>query len=453
MKILIAGSGKVGITLARQLSAEGNDLTLIDSNLSVLESVVERYDVMTLHGNCASMKTLMQAGLMDADLLIAVTGADEVNLLCCMMAHGINKNLHTIARIRNPEYTEQNYEMRDVFSLSLSVNPEKQAAVEIERLLKFPAFLKRDTIAKGRVEIVELRVDANSKLCDVPLNGLDSIVKCKVLVCAVLRGGEAAAPDGNFVLRTGDRIFVTAPTNTLATLLKNLGIITRKVRRVILCGGGRVSFYLAQLLQKSGINVQLIERDADRCTQLAALLPSACVVHGDASDQALLSSEGLEGCDALVTTTGLDELNMVISLYGNSCGVPQIVTKLSRVENTRILDSLPLGSIVCPKDLCCNTIVRYVRAMQNQTGAALSVHSIADGQAEAVEFLVDETTLHRGEPLKKLRLRRNVLIVCIMHGNEIQIPNGESCFAAGDTLILVTNSSNVILQLNDIFES
>ena len=453
MKILIAGSGKVGITLARQLSAEGNDLTLIDSNLSVLESVVERYDVMTLHGNCASMKTLMQAGLMDADLLIAVTGADEVNLLCCMMAHGINKNLHTIARIRNPEYTEQNYEMRDVFSLSLSVNPEKQAAVEIERLLKFPGFLKRDTFAKGRVEIVELRVDANSKLCDVPLNGLDAIVKCKVLVCAVLRGGEAAAPDGNFVLRTGDRIFVTAPTNTLATLLKNLGIITRKVRRVILCGGGRVSFYLAQLLQKSGINVQLIERDADRCTQLAALLPSPCVVHGDASDQALLSSEGLEGCDALVTTTGLDELNMVISLYGNSCGVPQIVTKLSRVENTRILDSLPLGSIVCPKDLCCNTIVRYVRAMQNQTGAALSVHSIADGQAEAVEFLVDETTLHRGEPLKKLRLRRNVLIVCIMHGNEIQIPTGESCFAAGDTLILVTNSSNVILQLNDIFES
>ena len=183
------------------------------------------------------------------------------------------------------------------------------------------------------------------------------------------------------------------------------------------------------------------------------MLPSTCVFHGDASDQALLSSEGLEVCDALVTTTGLDELNMVISLYGNSCGVPQIVTKLSRVENTRILDSLPLGSIVCPKDLCCNTIVRYVRAMQNQTGAALSVHSIADGQAEAVEFLVDETTLHRGEPLKKLRLRRNVLIVCIMHGNEIQITNGESCFAAGDTLILVTNSSNVILQLNDIFES
>jgi trk system potassium uptake protein TrkA len=453
VKILIAGSGKVGISLARQLSAEGNDLTVIDSNLSVLESVVERYDVMTFHGNCASMKTLLQAGLMDAELLIAATGADEVNLLCCMMAHGINKNLHTIARIRNPEYTDQIYEMRDVFALSLSVNPEKQAAVEIERLLKFPGFLKRDTFAKGRVEIVELRIDANSKLCNTPLSGMGAIVKCKVLVCAVLRDGTAVAPDGNFVLRAGDRIFVTAPTNTLATLLKNLGIITRKVRRVMICGGGRVSIYLAQQLQKSGIDVRLIEQNADRCTQLATLLPSTCIVHGDASNQFLLSSEGLSDCDALVTTTGLDELNMVISLYGNSCGVPQIVTKLSRVENSRILDSLPLGSIVCPKDLCCNTIVRYVRAMQNQTGAALSVHTIADGQAEAVEFLADEHTLHCGEPLKKLKLRRNVLIVSIMHGREIQIPDGDSSFMAGDTLILVTSGNNVIRQLNDIFES
>ena len=453
VKILIAGGGKVGISLARQLSAEGNDLTVIDSNLNVLESIVERYDVMTFHGNCASMKTLMQAGLMDAELLIAATGADEVNLLCCMLAHGINKNLHTIARIRNPEYTEQIYEMRDVFALSLSVNPERQAAVEIERLLKLPGFLKRDTFAKGRVEIVELRIDADSKLCNVPLSSLSAIVKSKVLVCAVLRDGEAAAPDGNFVLRAGDRIFVTAPTNALATLLKNLGIITRKVRRVMICGGGRVSIYLAQQLQKSGIDVRLIEQNADRCAQLATLLPSTCIIHGDASNQFLLSSEGLSSCDALVTTTGLDELNMVISLYGKSCGVPQIVTKLSRVENSRILDSLPLGSIVCPKDLCCNTIVRYVRAMQNQTGAALSVHTIADGQVEAVEFLVDAHTLHCGEPLKKLKLRRNVLIVSIMHGRNIQIPDGDSFFGAGDTLILVTSGNNVIRQLNDIFES
>ena len=452
MKILVAGNGKVGATLVRQLSAEGHDLTIIDSNPKVLESSVEQYDVMAVQGNCASMNVLLQAGVRDAELLIAVTDADEVNLLCCMTAHGINPELHTIARIRNPEYTDQIYDMRDVFALSMAVNPERQAAIEIERLLRLPGFLKRDTFAKGRVEIVELRVDPNSKLCNVPLSELNGIVKCKVLVCTVLRSGAAVAPDGNFVLQAGDRIFVTAPTDALAVLLKSLGIITRRVNRVILCGGGRVSYYLAQQLQRSGMTVQLIEQNYDRCVQLAGLLPSACIVHGDASSQPLLESEGIDECDALVTLTGIDEMNMVISIFGSSRGVPQVITKLGRVESGNILDSLPLGSVICPKELCCNTIVRYVRAMQNQTGAAVAVHTIADGQAEAVEFVVDEHTLHCGEPLKKLKLRKNVLVVCITRGAKTEIPNGESTFSQGDTLIIVSSGESVIHQLNDIFE-
>lgn len=452
MKILIAGNGKVGVTLTRQLSAEGYDLTLIDSNPSVLENSMERFDVNTVQGNCAAMETLCQAGVQDADLLIAATNADEVNLLCCMTAHGLNPKLHTIARIRNPEYTQQAYTMRGIFALSLAVNPEKQAAEEIERLLKYPGFLKRDTFAKGRVEIVELKVAADSKLCDAPLSSLYKIVRCQILVCAVLRAGTAITPDGNFVLRAGDRIFVTAPADNLAVLLKNLGIITHKVKKVLLAGGGRVSYYLAAALQKSGIAVQLIEQDEHRCIQLAGMLPDVCVVRGDASNQALLDSEGLASCDALVTLTGLDELNMVISLYGNSCGVPQIITKLGRVENTRILDSLPIGSVVCPKELCCTTIVRYVRAMHNQVGAAVTIHSIADGQAEAIEFLADSATLHCGEPLKKLRLKKNVLVVCIGHGTATEIPNGDSCFYKGDTLIIVSSGDDVIQQLNDIFE-
>ena len=452
MKILVAGNGKVGATLVRQLSAEGHDLTIIDSNPKVLESSVEQYDVMAVQGNCASMNVLLQAGVRDAELLIAVTDADEVNLLCCMTAHGINPELHTIARIRNPEYTDQIYGMRDVFALSMAVNPERQAAIEIERLLRLPGFLKRDTFAKGRVEIVELRVDPNSKLCNVPLSELNGIVKCKVLVCTVLRSGAAVAPDGNFVLQAGDRIFVTAPTDALAVLLKSLGIITRRVNRVILCGGGRVSYYLAQQLQRSGMTVQLIEQNYDRCVQLAGLLPSACIVHGDASSQPLLESEGIGECDALVTLTGIDEMNMVISIFGSSRGVPQVITKLGRVESGNILDSLPLGSVICPKELCCNTIVRYVRAMQNQTGAAVAVHTIADGQAEAVEFVVDEHTLHCGEPLKKLKLRKNVLVVCITRGAKTEIPNGESTFSQGDTLIIVSSGESVIHQLNDIFE-
>lgn len=442
----------MGATLTRQLSAEGDDLTLIDSNPNVLESSEERYDVMVVQGNCASMDVLKQAGVKEADLLIAMAGADEINLLCCMTAHGMNAGIHTIARVRNPEYTEQIYALREMFALSMSVNPEKQAAAEMARLLRYPGFLKRDTFARGRVEIVELRLDENSKLCNVALNDMNSIVKCKILVCAVLRNGTAVAPDGNFVLREGDRIFVTAPADTLTLLLKNLGIITHKVKRVILCGGGRVSYYLAKLLLNSGIGVQLIEREKSRCEGLAAMLPGACIICGDASSQFLLESEGISDCDALVTMTGLDELNMVISLYGTSCGVPQVITKLGRMDNTNILGNLALGSVVSPKELCCNTIVRYVRAMKNQTGAALTVHTIADGQMEAMEFAVDESTRHCGEPLKALKLKKGVLVVCITKGPRQEIPGGDSFFERGDTLIIVTDRERGIYQLNDIFE-
>lgn len=451
MKIIIAGEGKVGALLTKQLSAEGYDLTLIDANLKVLESSEERYDIMAVQGNCASMETLVQAGVKDTDLLIAVTNADEVNLLCCMTAHGLNPGIHTIARIRNPEYMEQVYEMRELFALSMMITPERQAALEIERLLKYPGFLKRDTFAKGRVEIVELRVDAGHKLCNIALNDLYSIVKCKILVCTVIRNGKAFAPGGNFVLMEGDRIFVTAPASTLTILLKNLGIITRKVKRVILCGGGRMSYYLAQALLKNGIGVQIVEQNYDRCVQLANILPEASIIHGDATKEFLLDNEGISDCDALVTLTGVDEMNIIISLYGSSCHVPQIITKLGRLENNTILDALPLGSIISPKELCCNNIVRYVRAMENQTGAALTVHTIADGQAEALEFIADKNTLHCGEPLKKLKLKKNVLIVCITHGARLEIPNGDSSFKRGDSVIVVTGADRVIYQLNDIF--
>ncbi len=452
MKIIIAGDGKMGAILTRQLSAEGDDLTLIDSNPKVLESSEVRYDVMVVHGNCASMEALRQAGVEEANLLIAMTGQDEVNLLCCMTAHGLNPEIHTIARVRNPEYTVQIYEMREMFALSMTVNPERQAAAEIERLLKYPGFLKRDTFVKGRVEIVELRLESNSKLCNVSLNDLSPLVKCQILVCAVLREGKAVAPDGNFVLREGDRIFVTASTNTLAVLLKNLGVITHKVKRVILCGGGRVSYYLAKLLEKSGMGVQIIERDPERCTQLAAMLPSASIIQGDASSRFLLESEGFSDCDALVTMTGLDELNMIISLYGTSSHVPQVITKLGRTDDTNILGNLSLGSIVSPRELCCNTIVQYVRAMKNQTGAALTVHTIADGQAEAMEFLAEKNTKHCGEPLKKVKLKKGVLVVCIVKGPKMEIPNGDSSFYEGDTVIIVTSKGKGIYQLNDIFE-
>jgi len=451
VKIIVAGDGKVGAALTRQLTAEGHDLTVVDVKNHVLEASIENYDVMAVQGNCASMGVLRQAGAQEADLLVAVTNADEVNLLCCATAHYINPQIHTIARIRTPDYAEQGYAMRDMFALSLAVNPERRAATEIERLLKYPGFLKRDTFAKGRAEIVELRVDPGSKLTNIPLRELNDIVKCRVLVCAVLRNGKAVAPAGNFVLREGDRLFVTAPTDDLATLLKNLGIITRRVGRVIVCGGGRISYYLAHRLLKSGIRVQIIEQDRERCVSLASLLPDASVICGDARDQVLLDSEGIDTCDALVTLTGLDELNILLSIYAQDRGVPQVITKVGRSETLSFHDRLPLGSVVCPKDLCSSVIVRYVRAMQNQTGAAVAVHSIADGQLEALEFHVDETTMHCGEPLRAIPLRENVLVACISHGTKIEIPNGDSSFEKGDALIVVTTEEAAPRQLNDIF--
>ena len=451
MNIIIAGNGKVGSTLMRLLSSEGHDVTVIDCNPKVLEDCQEQFDVMSVQGNCASMEVLLQAGAREAELLIAVTDADEINLLCCATAHGINQNLHTIARVRNPEYNQQMFTFQHIFGLSMSINPENMAALEIERLLKYPGFLKRDSFAKGRTEIVELRVDASSKLCNVALPDLNNIVKCRVLVCAVLRGGTAVAPRGDFVLREGDRIFVTAPAQNLTTLLRSLGIITRRVRRVILCGGGRVSFHLADLLQKHGISVQLIEHDPQRCQELAAQLPGTNIICGDGTDRSLLDSQGLSDADALVSLTGLDELNMIISLYGQRLGVPQVITKLSRMENRSMIYTLGLGSVICPKELCCNAIARYVGAMQNQSGAAISVHAIAGGQAEAVEFLVDDTTKNCGIALKDIKLKPNVLVVSITRNGHTEIPGGMSTFQKGDTVVVVTSGQGTIRQLNDIF--
>ena len=451
MNIIIAGGGTVGASLAKQLSAEGHDITLIDSDDIVLEASVERYDVMSVRGNCASMTVLRQAKIDTADLLIAATNRDEINLLCCTTAHGLNPDIHTIARIRNPEYTDQIYEMRDVFALSLVVNPERQTAVEIERLLKYPGFAQRDTFAKGRAEIVELHVESNSKLCGLQLKQLNTVVNCSVLVCTVIRNGEAVIPNGDFVLAEGDRVFFTAPTNNLAKLLKNLNVISRRVRSVMLVGGGRVCYYLAQLLLKDGLSVRILEQNKEHCRFLAGELPEADVLLGNGTDNNVLVSEGISECDALVTLTGTDELNMIVSINGTGNGVPTVITKLNNVENRTIIEKLGLRSVVCPKELCCENIVRYVRAMQNQSGAAISVHTIADGQAEAVEFMVEKDTPNCGVPLKSVKTKDGVLIACITRGYKTVIPNGDSVFRAGDIIVAVSSGRGTVRQLNDIF--
>ena len=452
MKIIIAGYGKVGSALTRQLSAEGYDLTIIDSNKKKLESGQELYDVLGVYGNCATMDVLNEAGVAGADLLIAATSADEINLLCCLTAHKLNRNIHTIARIRNPEYSEQIVMMRDFLGLSLLVNPEKQAAQEIERLIRYPGFRQREKFAHGRIEIAELAVSEGSPLNNVRLMDMSSVTKCRALICTVLRGGEAIAPNGAFVLKEGDRIFVTATTNQLALLLKNMGIVTHRVKRVIICGGGRVSYYLAQMLEKGNTSVQIIEKSPEKCLQLAELLPHASIVNGDVSDLSLWESERLSGDDAIVALTGMDELNMITAMYVRSVGVSQVITKLSRTESSNILDSLNLGSVVCPKEICSNSIVGYVRGMKIHSGSSVAVHRIADGKAEATEFHVTKDTMNLGVPLRKVRLKKNVLIAAILRLSQIMIPNGDSTLEQGDVVIVVSDSQRAISKLNDIFD-
>ena len=451
MKILIAGIGKVGEMLTRQLSAEEYDITVIDNDTKALSDASERFDIMTLKGNCAAAATLREAGIQSADLLIAATGSDEINLLCCMTARSLNPKIHTIARIRNSEYHEQAYSMKEIFAIPLIFNPEQQAATEIERLIRYPGFLKRDTFTKGRVEIVELKIDAASKLQGKMLNEIHGITKADVLVCAVLRDGETIVPRGSFVLQTGDRVFVTAPEDHLSVMLKSLGVITRKVKNVLIAGGGRLSVYLAQMLLRRHIDVKIIEKDAEKCLALSEKLPDAQIIIGDASSKSFLESEGIDKCDALISLTGMDELNIIISLYGKYYGVPQIITKLGRIDDSEVIKDIDVGSIISPRRLSCSTVVQYVRAMKNQTGAAVSLHLIADGQAEALEFVADNTTRNLGKPLKQIKIKKNVLVACITRNGEPRMPNGDSVIEEGDTVIIVAVGDSKPLQLDDIF--
>lgn len=452
MKILIAGDGKVGAWLTRQLANEGHDITLIDSDAAILETTIAQYDVMSIVGNCASMETLRQADVQHADLLIAATGSDETNLLCCMTAHGMNERLHTIARIRTPEYSETVHSMRDLFALSLTVNPERKTAAEIDRLLKYPGFLRRERFANGVVELVEIRLTGGAKKLDgTPLYQMERVMGCKVLVCAVVRNGETIIPGGDFTLQANDRIYVTAAPQNLTRMLRHLDMIPRRARSVLIVGGGRISLYLAQMLLREKMSVKIIERDAALCERLAELLPEASIVQGDASVHATLVREGLETCDALVLATGMDELNLVLAMYGTAVPVPQVITKLSRIENLRLLDHLSNGTVVSPQELSCETIVRYVRAMQNQIGAAVTVHGIADGGAEALEFIVDEHTPNRDVPLRDLKIKKGVLLASLTRGAKLIFPNGDTSFRLGDRLVVVAAESSGIETLQDIF--
>ncbi len=452
MNIIIVGNGKVGAALATQLSGQGHNVTIIDSDPRVLSQSAERLDVMVVEGNGASMSILREAGAESADLLIAATSLDELNLLTCLTAKKLGAK-HTIARVRNPDYDQQLSEMRELLGLSLTVNPEQTAAHEAYQLLQFPSFLKRESFAKGRVEIVSIPVDEGSKLANIPLFKLYEIAKVNVLVCAVSREDGVHIPGGSFVLRPGDAIFVTAALQDLATLVRNLGLVEHKVRSLLIIGGSRVAFHLAKRCLESGIDVKIIERDHDRCIHLAEFLPSATIIEGDGSRQDVLEAEGLKSYDAVITLTGMDEENLVLSILARHQGVNKVITKLGRIEYADVFRKVGIGSIISPKALCCAHIARYVRAMSSagDGGSVLTLHPIVDGQVEALEFLAGPDTRHCGQPLRDIPLKSGILISCITHRGQTLLPKGDSRFYPGDTVIVVTAEGRSINELDDIF--
>lgn len=451
MKIVIVGDGKVGFALTERLSKDGHDVVVIDQNPKVLEECQQAADIMVVQGNGASMDVLREAGIESAELLIAATSSDEINILCCMVANKM-ADIHTIARVRSPEYAHQLDFLKEEMGLSMTFNPEQATAREIFHLLRFPSFLKRDRFAKGRVEIVEIKIVKGSVLCGRPLSELYDLVKVKVLVCAVERDNTAYIPSGGFILEEGDNIYVTADSKYLTLLIKNLGLMRERIRQVLIIGGSRSAFYLANRLLSSGVGVKIIEQDPQRCVALSTMLPKAIIIEADGSRQDVLAEEGIEKTDAVVTLTDIDEENLIISLFAVQKGVPKVIAKINRSEYIDTFQNLGVDTFINPKQLSCSDIVRYVRAMENTSGGSVqALHYIVGGRAEALEFVAGPATRNRGIPLAEIRLRPNILIACITHGNKTIIPGGSDSFEEGDTVIVVTTAKQAIYDLNDIF--
>lgn len=451
MKIVIVGDGKVGSALTQQLAREGHDLVVIDNKKGVLQAAVDQLDVAVVDGNGASLRTQRQAGVQDAKLLIAVTSSDEINLLCCILAKKLGTE-RTIARVRTPDYLEQLYLLREELGLSMTINPERVAAREIFRLLQYPSFVKRETFAKGRVELIELPVRAGSPLENKRLSSLYKLIKTRILVCAVKRGEEVIIPDGQFVLQQDDRIFVTAPNQALARLSRHLGLNTRKIRDVMIIGGSNTAYYLAEDLLKSGIRVKIIELKPERCQELAENLPDAQIVEADGTDQAVLLSEGIAEADALITLTNMDEENLIASLFGNYLHVPTVITKINRSEYNTILQDKGIDCVISPKILAVDDIVRFVRSMENASASSVrALYRIADGSAEALEFRVGPDSRYLGVPLQELPLREGLLLASISRHGKIIIPSGSDSIQAGDQVIVVAAGDHRVSHLNDIY--
>jgi len=447
MKIVIIGVGKIGLTLAEYLSQEDHDVTVIDTDPKVIDEAINSFDVMGILGNGVNFDIQREAGVEHADIVIATASSDEINMLCCLIAKKIG-NANTIARIRDPEYSKQFSFMLGEMGLDMIVNPEYEAAVEISRGLRFPSAIKIDTFAKDRVDLAELKITPDSPLDGQVVFELQKKLGARLLVCAVQRGEKVFIPGGNFVLCAGDKIHFTSSHTELDSFFKAIGVYQQKLKNIMIIGGGRIAYYLAVQLIEIGMSVKIIEHDEKHCLELNELLPKKVkIICGDGTDQEVLKEENIDGSDAVVAITGIDEENIIISMYASKHHVPKIITKINKSSLNDMLSSVGIDSVITPRQITANRIISYIRALQNSGGSNIqTLYKLVGNEVEALEFYARESSRTIGKALKDLKLKKNLLVCCIIRAHRIIIPGGNDTIKAGDNVIIVTTNE----KLNDL---
>ncbi len=450
MKIVIIGLGTTGRTILKNLSQEDHTVTIIDEDKNKVENLIERYDVFGVVGNGACMDIQIEANVREADLAIVLTDSDELNILACLVAKRLGVK-NTVARVRNPDYREQIAEMKDYLGISMIINPERETANEIFALISLPSVAQIERFAKGKVSLVEIVAEEGCGLIGETLISLGKKLNTRVLICAVERGEEVIIPSGNFVIQQGDKIHFTAVARTLGDFLAEVNLVKSRLRNIMIAGGGRVGFYLADELSKKKYSVKLIEEDAKNAESLAEFLPRVTVINGNGTQHDLLIEEGLNAMDAFVALTEIDEENMIVSMFANKMKVKKVITQIKSDELYGMLGELGIHNNVSPQNIVASRVMSYIRALANTRGSnVLTLYRLVNGQVEALEFAAKTQEKYMNTPLKDLRLKQNCLIGCIIRKNEVIIPSGNSEIKLGDNVIVVTTHKNFD-DLDDIF--
>ena len=438
MNILVAGCGQVGKSLAQQLYEEGHEVTVMDVNYHAIESATSSSDVIGFQGDCTSLQDQTDAGIMNMDLLIAATDQDEKNMLACLIARKAGR-CQTIARVRDPQYLEEMRFLKEELGLSMSINPDLVAASDLVRLIQIPSALEVDTFAKGRISLIRLVIPVGSILDGLQLKDFGSRVGTAALICVVERGNQVVIPGGDFRLAAGDSISVTLSLEDLTEFLMKVGIKAKKIKNVLIAGGGTIAYYLAKRLLELRISVKIIKKDPKRCDELAEELPKAMVIHGDATDKTLLIEESIEDMDAVCCLMGQDEANILLSLYVDKISDAKRMIKIHRNSYEDMVAELPVGTIISTKKITAEYITRFVRSMQNSYGSNVeALYRLMDGRVEALEFNVGEDAKVTWGTLKDLRIRKNTLICCINRKGRIIRPGGNDKIDEGDSVVVVT---------------